>query len=64
MQHKENNAMQAKHMARGLMICLFLLGTAVSASAFGTDKFQDEVVKEKEAVTLSRETQQGGYGLF
>ena len=56
--------MQAKRMARGLMVCLFLLGTAVSASAFGTDKFQDEVVKEKEAVTLSREAQQGGYGLM
>ncbi len=56
--------MQAKYMTRGLMICLFLLGSAVSALAFGTDKFQDEVVKEKEAVTLARETLQGGYGLM
>lgn len=56
--------MLAKQMARGLLICLFLFGSAVSASAFGSDKFQDEVVKEREAVALAREAQLGGYSLM
>lgn len=55
--------MRQQRIVHGMLICLFLLGGAVSAYAFGTDKFKEEVAKEKEAVNLVREVQQGGYGI-
>ena len=54
---------EVKSMVVGLMACVILLGNAGIASAFGTDKFKEELTKEKEAVTLMREAQQGGYGI-
>lgn len=54
---------EVKSMVVGLMACVILLGNAGMASAFGTDKFKEELTKEKEAVTLMREAQQGGYGI-
>jgi len=56
--------MQKKTMVHGVMVGLFLLGGAVSAFGFGSDKFQEEVTKEQEAVKLTREVQQGGYGIL
>lgn len=54
---------EVKSMVVGLMVCVCLLSNAGVASAFGTDKFKEELTKEKEAVTLMREAQQGGYGI-
>lgn len=45
------------------MVGLFVVGISASAFAFGKDKFEAEVEKEQEAVTLLREVQQGGYGI-
>lgn len=45
------------------MVGLLVFGLSASASAFGTDKFKEEVTKEQEAVKLTREVQQGGYGI-
>ena len=57
--------MQKKRMFQGAIACLFILGLSASAFAFGlgTDKFKDESTKEQEAVKLTREVQQGGYGI-
>lgn len=55
--------MKKKRMLAGLLAGLFILGLSGSAFAFGTDKFKEEVSKEQEAVKLTREVQQGGYGL-
>jgi len=55
--------MHNKTMMAGLLAGLLLLGLNAPAFAFGTDKFKEEVVKEQEAVKLTREVQQGGYGL-
>ena len=52
-----------KSMVVGLVAGVILLGNVAVASAFGTDKFKEELTKEKEAVTLMREAQQGGYGI-
>jgi len=56
--------MRKRKMVHGVLVGLFLLGGAVSAFGFGTDKFKEEVVKEQEAVKLTREVQQGGYGIL
>jgi rhodanese-related sulfurtransferase len=56
--------MRKQKMVHGVLVGLFLLGGAVSAFGFGTDKFKEEVVKEQEAVKLTREVQQGGYGIL
>ncbi|MBB5348016.1 rhodanese-related sulfurtransferase [Desulfoprunum benzoelyticum] len=50
-------------MLQGLLVGFLLLGVSVSAFAFGTGKFKEEVSREQEAVKLTREVQQGGYGL-
>lgn len=55
--------MQKSNVAHGILAGLFILGLSASAFAFGTDKFKEEVVKEQEAVKLTREVQQGGYGV-
>jgi len=55
--------MQKRGMVQGLMVGLCVLGLSASAFGFGTDKFQEEVAKEQEAVKLTREVQQGGYGI-
>jgi thiosulfate/3-mercaptopyruvate sulfurtransferase len=55
--------MRKNKVIHGLVVSLFLLGGAASAFGFGTDKFQEEVTKEQEAVKLTREVQQGGYGI-
>jgi rhodanese-related sulfurtransferase len=55
--------MQKKGMFQGAIACLFILGLSASAFGFGTDKFKEELSKEQEAVKLTREVQQGGYGI-
>jgi len=55
--------MQKRGMVQGLMVGLCILGLSASAFGFGTDKFKEEVAKEQEAVKLTREVQQGGYGI-
>jgi rhodanese-related sulfurtransferase len=55
--------MQKRGMVQGLMVGLCVLGLSASAFGFGTDKFKEEVAKEQEAVKLTREVQQGGYGI-
>lgn len=55
--------MKKKQMLAGLATGLLLLGLSASALAFGTDKFKEELSKEQEAVKLTREVQQGGYGI-
>ena len=52
-------------MTKGLIIGLATLCLCSTASAFsfGTDKFKEEVDKETSAVKLTREVQQGGYGI-
>lgn len=55
--------MQKQSMFQGVITCLFILGLSASAFGFGTDKFKEEVIKEQEAVKLTREVQQGGYGV-
>lgn len=45
----------------GLVLILAMAGS--SAAAFGTNKFEQEVEKEKGAVKLLREVEQGGYGI-
>lgn len=60
---KEKLMRARKAMVVGLVACVCLLVNAGVASAFGTDKFKEELTKEKEAVTLMREAQQGGYGI-
>jgi rhodanese-related sulfurtransferase len=54
---------QKKEMLQGLLVGLLLLGLSASAHALGTDKFKEEVAKEQEAVKLTREVLQGGYGI-
>jgi rhodanese-related sulfurtransferase len=57
--------MQKKVMFQGVLLAsLFLLGLSASAFGFGTNKFEQEVTKEQEAVKLTREVQQGGYGVL
>lgn len=56
--------MRKQKMVHGLLVGLFLLGGAGSAFSFGSDKFKEEVVKEQEAVKLTREVQLGGYGIL
>ena len=55
--------MQTKSMFQGVIACLFILGMSATAFGFGTDKFKEELGKEQEAVKLTREVQQGGYGI-
>lgn len=55
--------MYTKRLLLGCMVGLFVVGMTVSAFAFGTDKFKQEVEKEQGAVKLLREVQQGGYGI-
>jgi len=55
--------MQKKSVVQWLLVGLVVLGLSVSASAFGTDKFKEEVTREQGAVKLAREVQQGGYGI-
>lgn len=55
--------MQKRGMVQGLMVGLCILGLSASAFGFGTDKFKEEVAKEQEVVKLTREVQQGGYGI-
>ncbi|MDD2462735.1 MAG: rhodanese-like domain-containing protein [Desulfobulbus sp.] len=52
-------------LSKGLIAGLVILGLSTSASAFsiGSDKFKEEVTKEQSAVKLTREVQQGGYGI-
>lgn len=52
-------------LIKGLITGLMVLGLSTSALAFslGNDKFKEEVAKEQEAVKLTREVQQGGYGI-
>ncbi|MBV5319119.1 MAG: rhodanese-like domain-containing protein [Desulfobulbaceae bacterium] len=50
-------------MFQGVIACLFILGMSATAFGFGTDKFKEELGKEQEAVKLTREVQQGGYGI-
>ncbi|MGD9948419.1 MAG: rhodanese-like domain-containing protein [Desulfobulbus sp.] len=51
--------------SKGLITGLIVLGLSTSALAFsfGNDKFKEEVTKEQVAVKLTREVQQGGYGI-
>lgn len=55
--------MQKKRVFQGAIACLFILGLSASAFGFGTDKFKEELAKEQESVQLTREVQQGGYGI-
>lgn len=55
--------MQKKGVFQGVIASLFILGLSASAFGFGTDKFKEELTKEQEAVKLTREVQQGGYGI-
>ena len=57
--------MQKNGIFHGAIAGLFILGLSASAFAFGfgTDKFKEESTKEQEAVKLTREVQQGGYGI-
>ena len=55
--------MQKKVMSLGVIASLFILGLSASAFGFGTDKFKEELTKELEAVKLTQEVQQGGYGI-
>ena len=55
--------MQKKGVFQGAIAFLFILGVSASAFGFGTDKFQEELTLEKEAVKLTREVQQGEYGV-
>ncbi|MGW8159142.1 MAG: rhodanese-like domain-containing protein [Desulfoprunum sp.] len=54
---------QKKGMLQGVVVGLVVFGLSVSAFAFGTDKFKEEITREQEAVKLTREVQQGGYGI-
>lgn len=55
--------MNMKGLLHAVLTGLFVLCLSTSASAFGTDKFKEEVEKEQGAVKLLREVQQGGYGI-
>lgn len=46
------------------MIGILILGLASFAHAFGKDKFEEELEKEKGAVKLAREIQRGGYDVM
>nr|WP_321466441.1 rhodanese-like domain-containing protein [uncultured Desulfobulbus sp.] len=52
-------------LSKGLLAGLVILGLSTPASAFslGNDKFKEEVTTEQVAVKLTREVQQGGYGI-
>ena len=52
-------------LIKKLITGLVILGLSTSAFAFsiGSDKFKEEVSKEQSAVKLTREVQQGGYGI-
>ncbi len=57
--------MQKKGIFQGVLLAsVFILGLSTSAFGFGTNKFEQEVTKEQEAVKLTREVQQGGYGVI
>lgn len=56
--------MKTSKLITGMMVGMLMLGWSGSASAFGTDKFKEEVIKEQEAVKLLREVQKGGYGII
>ncbi|MBV5305652.1 MAG: rhodanese-like domain-containing protein [Desulfobulbaceae bacterium] len=46
------------------MVGLFILAMSVSTFSYAADnKFEEEVVKEKETVKVVRDIQQGGYGI-
>ncbi len=56
--------MQKKGGFRGFMVGLFLLAMGVSTLSYAADnKFEEELVKEKETVKVIRDVQQGGYGI-
>jgi len=48
-----------------LSLCVFVIGFGAveSFALFGDNKFEQEVVKEQEAIKLYREVEQGGYGI-
>jgi thiosulfate/3-mercaptopyruvate sulfurtransferase len=55
---------QKKGVFQGLMVGLFILAMSVSTFSYAADnKFEEEVVKEKETVKVVRDIQQGGYGI-
>jgi rhodanese-related sulfurtransferase len=53
-----------KKMLGNLLIGILVLGLASFAHAFGKDKFEEELEKEKGAVKLAREIQRGGYDVM
>lgn len=53
-----------KTMLGNMMIGILILGLASFAHAFGKDKFEEELEKEKGAVKLAREIQRGGYDVM
>ncbi|OGQ96279.1 MAG: sulfurtransferase [Deltaproteobacteria bacterium RIFOXYD12_FULL_57_12] len=52
-----------KKMAATLVLLVALFSSATGAFAFGENKFEKELEKEKEAVKLTREVVKGGYDL-
>ena len=56
--------MNTSKLITGMMVGMLMLGWSGSASAFGTGKFKEEVIKEQEAVKLLREVQKGGYSII
>ncbi len=51
-------------MKKILLAVILAVLTATGASAFGTDKFKEEVEKEAAAVKLTREVVKGGYNVI
>lgn len=51
-------------MLAGLLVALVVVLADSPAAAFGTNKFEQEVAKEKGAVKLLREVERGGYGII
>lgn len=52
-----------KKVTAAIVSVMVILNFAAAAFAFGTNKFEEELEKEKGAVKLAREIQRGGYDI-